>query len=141
MKAARLVFGAAGIALLTFGVFRLLTQIGWPTLIGIATWLVLALIIHDGLVSPLIIAVAVVLRRLVPDRARRYLQFALIAGAMITVIAVPMIIRRNSEPPEKALLLQPYGLNLTIILVALGVATLTAYAIRVARDHQPVSKR
>ena len=54
---------------------------------------------------------------------------------MVTVIAVPMIYRANTHPPSKALLLQDFGINLTVLLAAIGGMTLTAYAIRVARDR------
>jgi hypothetical protein len=71
----------------------------------------------------------------VPDRGRRYLQFGLIMPAMVTVVAVPMIHRANREPPSKALLLQDFSTNLTVLLAVLGGATPVAYAIRVARDR------
>jgi hypothetical protein len=46
-----------------------------------------------------------------------------------------MIYRANTEPPSKALLLQDFGINLTVLLAAIGGVTLAAYAIRVARDR------
>ena len=68
----------------------------------------------------------------VPDRGHRYLQFGLIMAEMVTVIAVLMIHRANREPPSKALLLQASAPNLTVLLAVLCVATLVAYAMRVA---------
>ncbi|HEX6757909.1 MAG TPA: hypothetical protein VF086_05770 [Propionibacteriaceae bacterium] len=50
-----------------------------------------------------------------PDRGRRYLQFGLIMAAMVTVIAVPMIHGARPEPPSKALLLQAFSTNLTVL--------------------------
>ena len=77
------------------------------------------------------------LRQRVPDRGRRYLQVALLVAGLITVIAVPMIVLRGSQPAAKALLLQNYGLNLTILLGLVAVVTLALYAVRVARDRTP----
>ena len=74
-----------------------------------------ALVIHDGIASPSILAVAALVGR-VPPRGRRYLQAGLIMAAMVTVLAVPMIYRRGSEPASKALLDQNYGGNLTLLL-------------------------
>jgi hypothetical protein len=83
--------------------------------------------------SPLVLAVGAVLRRWVPDRGRRFLQAGLITGAMITVVALPMIYLEGSQPPEKAILLQHYGTNLTLALGIVAAVTLALYAVRVAR--------
>ena len=79
-------------------------------------WLLAALVIHDGVLSPAVVGVGWLLRRHVPDRGRRYLQIALIMSALITVIAVPMIFLRGSQPAVKALLLRNYGANLILII-------------------------
>jgi hypothetical protein len=135
MKVWRIVLGAVGIGIGTYGISQLLTQIPRQTLVLLALWLVAALIIHDGLLSPAVVGVGSALRRYVPDRGRRYLQFGLIMAAMVTVIAVPLIYRANTQPPAKALLLQEFGINLTVLLAAIGGGTLIAYAIGVARDR------
>ena len=135
MKIWRIVLAVVGVGVGTYGIFQLLTQLPWQTLVLLALWLIGALIIHDGLLSPAVIGVGAALRRYVPDRGRRYLQFGLIMAAMVTVIAVPMIYRANTQPPAKALLLQDFGINLTVLLAAIGGGTLIAYAIRVARDR------
>jgi hypothetical protein len=85
MKVWRIVLGAVGIGIGTYGISQLLTQIPRQTLVLLALWLVAALIIHDGLLSPAVVGVGSALRRYVPDRGRRYLQFGLIMAAMVTV--------------------------------------------------------
>jgi hypothetical protein len=135
MKIWRIVLGVLGISAATYGISQLLTHIPVQSLVLLALWLIAALIIHDGLLSPAVVGIGATLRRYVPDRARRYLQFGLIMAAMVTVIAVPMIYRANTEPPSKALLLQDFAINLTVLLAAIGGVTLAAYAIRVARDR------
>jgi uncharacterized membrane protein len=135
MKIWRIVLGVLGISAATYGISQLLTHIPVQSLVLLALWLIAALIIHDGLLSPAVVGIGVALRRDVPDRGRRYLQFGLITAAMVTVIAVPMIYRANTEPPSKALLLQDFAINLTVLLAAIGGVTLAAYAIRVARDR------
>lgn len=129
----RIVLAVAGIALGLFGVGRLVTQLPMASLVGLAVWLMAALVIHDGIASPLVLAVGGLVGR-VPPRGRRYLQAALIMAAMVTVLAVPMIYRRGSQPPSKVLLDQNYGGNLTLLLGVIAGATLLAYAVRVARS-------
>lgn len=135
MRVWRIVLGVLGIGAATYGISQLLTHVPAQSLVLLALWLIAALIIHDGLLSPAVVGVGSALRRYVPNRGRRYLQFGLIMGAMVTVIAVPMIYRANTHPPSKALLLQDFGINLTVLLAAIGGVTLAAYAIRVARDR------
>jgi hypothetical protein len=134
VKAWRIILAAAGILLGLFGVYRLFTQIPLSSLVALGVWLLAALLIHDGLLAPAVVGLGLLLRRFVPDRGRRYLQAALLMGALVTVVAVPMIYLRGSQPPVKALLLRNYGLNLTLILGLVAAITLSLYAIRVARD-------
>jgi hypothetical protein len=134
MRRWRIVLGVTGILLGLFGIGRLVTQVPVPSLIGLAVWLVAALVIHDGIASPLVIAVGALLAR-VPPRGRRFLQAGMIAGAMITVIAVPMIVRQDSQPVSKSILNQNFGGNLTLLLGLVAAVALAAYAVRVARDQ------
>lgn len=135
MRTWRIVLAVAGIGLVLFGAFRLITEVPFRNLVFLALWLIAALIIHDGILSPLVVSVGWLLRRLVPDRARRFLQLALIISGLVTVIAVPMIFLRSSQPAVKAILLRNYGANLTLIIGIVAVASLALYAVRVARDR------
>ena len=101
----------------------------------LAVWLVAALVIQDAILAPSVVGVGWLLRRYVPDRGRRYLEVALIMSALITVIAVPMIFLRGTQPAVKALLLRNYGFNLILIIAIIGVINLILYVVRVARDR------
>ena len=135
MLLGRRAFAAAGVALLAYGVARLFLTLAWTDLFLLLVWMVGAVAIHDGVLSPLVLAVGAALRRWVPDRGRRFLQLGLITGAMITVIALPMIYLEGSQPAEKAILLQHYGLNLTVLLGLVAIVTLVLYTVRVAHDR------
>lgn len=132
----RLALGAAGVALALYGVFRLVTQVPLADLIVLVVWLVLAVAIHDGVLSPAVIAIGWLLNRLVPKRARGHVAAALIGGGLVTVIAIPLIYREGSQPPDKAILRQDYTSNLTVLLAAIAAASLALYAGRVVRDHR-----
>jgi hypothetical protein len=141
VKAWRIILAIAGIGLGLFGVFRLVTEIPVHSLLVLALWMLAALAIHDGLLSPAVVAVSSLLRRYVPDRGRRFMQIALIMIGGVTVIAIPMIFLRGSQPSAKALLLRNYGANLTLLIAILAVLTLALYAVRVAQDRSPVPAR
>jgi hypothetical protein len=135
VKAWRIMLAIAGIGLLAFGVFRLLSEIPTHSLLILVVWLAAALVLHDALLAPSVVGVGWLLRQYVPDRGRRYVQVALIMIALVTVIAIPMIFLRGSQPAAKALLLRNYGANLIVIIGILGIVSLILYAVRVARDR------
>lgn len=134
MKAWRIAFAASGLLLGLFGVFRLVTEVPIGNLLVLAGWMIGAVVIHDGILSPAVIVVGWFAGRVVPARARRYVQGALIAGGLITVVAIPLILHAGQEAASKALLRQNFGGNLTILLGAVAAVSLVLYAVRVARE-------
>jgi hypothetical protein len=136
VKVARIALAAVGIVLVLYGAGRILFSVPPPLLAVLGAWMVGALLIQHGVVSPLVVVAGAALRRAVPDRGRRFLQAGLIAAAMVTVVAIPLILRQGTQPPAKALLLQNYAANLTLLLGLIAGVTLVAYAVRVARDRR-----
>lgn len=128
----RLVIGAAGVLLAAFGVFRLVTEIPASRLLALTSWLVVALVLHDAVLSPTIVGVGVLLRK-VPARARASVQGALVAGGIVTVVALPMIYRAGLQPRVKALLDQDFRVNLAVLLGVISVAAVLAYLRRALR--------
>jgi hypothetical protein len=135
MKAWRIILAILGILVLLYGIVNLFIHIPIQTLLMVAVWLVAALIIHDAVIAPSVVGVGWLLRRLLPDRARRYVQMGLIMAAAVTIIAIPMIIREGSQPPQKTLLIQNYAANLALLLGIIAGVTAAAYVVRVARDR------
>lgn len=135
MGVARLAFAIVGVVAVFYGAGRILVSVPPPLLLLLGVWLAGALVIHHGVLSPVVVAFGWALRERVPDRARRFLQAGLIVAGLVTVVALPLIARQGTQPPAKALLLQNYGLNLLLLLGLVAVATLIAYAVRVARDR------
>ncbi len=135
----RIVIGSAGVLLGLFGVFRLLTQIPGADLLVLFVWLLGALVIHDGLLSPLVVGVGAVIARFVPPRARGFLQGGLVVGAAVTVIALPLIHREDTQPAVKAILRQDYAANLGILIGLIAAGAVLLYGVRVLRDRQRAS--
>lgn len=134
MKTWRITLAVAGILLGLYGAVSLLTNVDIGTLLLLALWLIGAVVIHDGIVSPLVIGVGWLIHRVVPARARRYLQGGLIAAGLVTVVAIPMISQQGAQPANKALLQQNFGVNLTVLVALVAAVSLLLYAVRVARD-------
>ena len=140
MRKYRIALGVAGALLLTFGVFRLVTELDAGNLFALGLWLVAAVAIHDGLIAPITVGTGVALT-FVPSRFRRYLQGGLVVGALITVIAVPLIGRQGTQPEAKAILLRDYSANLALLLGMTAAIALVLYALRVLREHRPADAR
>ena len=140
MRKYRIALGLAGVLLLTFGVYRLVTELDAGDLLVLGVWLVAAVAIHDGLIAPITVGTGVALTY-VPPRSRRYLQGALLVGALITVIAIPLIGRQGTQPEAKAILLRDYGANLALLLGMSAAVALVLYALRVLREHRPADAR
>ena len=70
MARQRLAIGAVGVLLGLYGVLHLVTGNSTRELFFIGVWLVAAVAIHDGLLSPAVLAVGLLLT-LLPPRARR----------------------------------------------------------------------
>ncbi len=130
----RRALGLAGVLMLSYGVLRLVSENSVRDLLFIALWMAAAVAIHDGLVSPAVLGVGRILTS-VPARGRRYLQLALVVGAMVTVVAVPLIYRQGSQPPSKTLLVNDYTDRLAVLLGVVAAAVLLLYAVHVARSR------
>jgi hypothetical protein len=130
----RISLAVAGGLLLALGAFRLVTELASDDLVVLAVWLLVAVLVHDGVIAPLTVGVGVALTRL-PARGRRYVQGGLVVAAMLTVIAIPLIDRRGTQPPAKAILLRDYAGNLVLLLGLTAAVAVVLYALRVVRDR------
>lgn len=131
-----MLLGGAGIALLLYGAWRMLTQLDGQQLERIAIWLVAAVALHDGVLAPVTGGVGLLTGR-IPARARAYVQGALAAGALVTAVAFVYVrAARVPQPAQKALLRQDFTRNLSVLLAVVAVGAVLLYLLRVARDHR-----
>lgn len=140
MRKYRIALCAAGGLLVAFGTFRLVTTLDPADLMALALWLVVAIALHDAVIAPLTVGTGVLLTQL-PSRARRYVQGALVAGALVTFIAIPLVYRRDTQPEVKAILLRNYAGNLALLLGLIAAIALALYTTRAFRDHEPRAAR
>jgi hypothetical protein len=132
----RLALGSAGAALMLFGVFRILQNSNQTDPRGLARWLIGAVIIHDGILVPSTMLIGFILTHVFKPRMRRYVQGALVTSGLITIIAIPLIDRRGSQPAVKALEQQNYGLHLEILVALVFGLTALAYLTQVLLDRR-----
>ena len=90
VKIWRIVLGAAGTALLGYGLLGLPTQLGPPQLLGLLVWMAVAVLLHDGVIVPVSTVTGGGLTRLgsgLRPASAAVLRGALMTGAVVTVIA------------------------------------------------------
>ena len=138
VKAARTVLAAAGIALLGYGLLGLPTQLGPEQLIGLLTWMAVAVLIHDGVIVPLSTLAGAGLTRagskLQPPSAA-VLRGTLLTGAVVTLIAA-ILVKAQSVARGTTVLEANYAASLVWLWAVLAIgsaATIFALERRVRR--------
>lgn len=128
----RIGLGAVGVLGMAYGLKLLYdkpSNVNNP--VGVLKWAIASDIVVDGLIIPVIIVIGVVLTKVVQPRARRFVQGGLIAAAMVTLIAVPLIHRQGKSAPGQALLVQDYRSHLYLLLGLIAAATVAVYLLNV----------
>lgn len=126
MTAVRALLIAAGVAAGAFGA-SLLFDLGQQNLVATVKWLAGGLVLHDGIVGPVTIAIAVVVARLAKGRVPAPVIVGGIVLGTVTVVAIPVLGRFGARPDNATLLDGSYvvgwfafaGLTLLLVVAAL----------------------
>jgi hypothetical protein len=140
-RAVRWCVGLLGLIMLGYGIWRIFDFSNATQPKELAKWMIAALVLHDGILSWLIVGAGWGLRRFVPGRERAYVQGGLITAGLVTIVALPLIYRRGHSQPGQALLERNYLVNLAIIYGAIALVTVTAYLISTSRDRRAAKTR
>ena len=132
----RLLLGALGVAMIGYGGYQMLHHSDATHPVEVARWLVVALVVHDGVLAWVVVGFGWVAARVIPGRARAYVQGALICAALITLVALPLIYRRGRTPAGSTLLAQNYPAHLAVLLGMVAAAGTAAYVAHVLRDRR-----
>lgn len=120
---ARLTAGTVGVAMLGFGAWHLITDSDLGHKQSIGKWLLGGVIVHDGIIAPVVFGGCALAWRLAGARLRRGLAVFLLAGGSVTIVALPSALRSgdNSNPTVTPL---DYPRNLALVLGGLAVCVL-----------------
>ncbi|MCX4803829.1 hypothetical protein OG594_19620 [Streptomyces sp. NBC_01214] len=112
----RYAVGGFGLVVMAFGGFLLVVE---PEPWRIALWLAGGVLVHDGLVAPLVIAVGA-LGAAAGVRLRGVPRAALVVAGSLTVIALPPLLRPGGVANASVLPLD-YPRNWLLAMAAIGV--------------------
>ncbi|MEO7350371.1 MAG: hypothetical protein ABIW17_00605 [Marmoricola sp.] len=131
----RLLIGAVGVAMGAFGGLRLL-QLDLPDIVNAVLWLAGGVVIHDGVIAPITIAVTVLATRVLPSRARVRVTVGVIVLATVTITAIPVLGRFGARPDNPTILPRNYLLGwLVLAVLVLLVSLLAGPASRLVRGR------
>ncbi|MEZ0092885.1 OsmC family protein [Streptacidiphilus sp. EB129] len=132
----RVVGLAGGLALLGFGGYGLLTdQYVSGHQLQVALWAAGAIVLHDGVWVPVLLAAGALLARLVPEVVRIPVRTGLMVAAAVSAVGIPAALREHDHNGNATLLPLPYLRNWLLVLLVVAVLTGLASALTVLRDH------
>lgn len=106
---------------------------GLPDPLDVVVWLGGALVLHDGIIAPLVLAAGLLVAA-VP--ARGLVRGALITGGALVLVTLPALLRPGAPVNPSALPL-PYGRNLLVVLAAVAAVTAVVALVRRGRRSRP----
>ncbi|MET9930432.1 MULTISPECIES: hypothetical protein [unclassified Streptomyces] len=131
LRTLRHAVGGLGVGLMGLGTW--LVAAG-PDPGDVLVWLAGALVVHDGVVAPLVLTLGL----LIAERPERGLwRGVLVVSGSVVLVALPLLLRPGPPPNPSALPL-PYGRNLVIVLAVVAVG---AVVLRLVRPWRQRSQR
>jgi hypothetical protein len=139
VKGARAILGLLGVVTIAGGGLLLATTQRPDQIFGLLLWLAGGILVHDGIIAPVVVGLALLLRRLgrrLPWAAVGVIQVALVVGGIMTLIVAPEIVAQAKGPVNPTILVGPYGPRLVGLWVVLAIATAGIVALQVARSRR-----
>ena len=108
---------------------------GWENFVAAGIWLVGGVVLHDGVLAPLVLLACLAATRLLPRIARGPAAAGLVVLGSVTLLAVPVLGRFGARPDNPTLLDRDYALGWVVLagLTIAGVAVATYVGARDAR--------
>jgi hypothetical protein len=120
---------ALGSALAAYGGWLLVSRQHLAALVVVGVWLAAGVLVHDGLVSPLLVGLGRLTRRAPRALAAAGVVVLVVLGS-VTVVAVPVLGRFGARSDDPTLLPRDYtgGWLVVAAVVLSGAATVAAVA-------------
>ena len=139
LRVTRVVLIVLGLAGLAWGAYVLLDTVKPARIPGIALWMGAAIVLHDGVIAPLVFFCGILLRRAghrVSGTIVLVVQGALVVGSIMTLIVVPVLIAQSRGTGNPTVLPLDYGVNFAVFWSVLAVITAAVSFALVARGRK-----
>ena len=129
----RAAIGAAGTVVGVFGLWLLLSRQDLDQLTSAATWLVVGVVVHDGVLAVATLVLAAVVLRLLPGPARAPAVVAFVVLGSLTLVAVPVLGRFGARDDNATLLDRDYTAGWLVLALLTAAAVIVASVLRSRR--------
>jgi hypothetical protein len=127
MSVLRAILGALGLAGLGYGLYGL-TNTDGLNVPGVIEFLAAVLIGHDLILLPVAALVGFLIARYAPTAARRWLQAGLLVTAVITFVAIPLLVGAGRIPDNPSRLPLDYVRGYWLVIVVIWFTASAGYA-------------
>lgn len=94
-------------------------------------------LLHDLLLAPIVVGVGLIMRRLVPRRARAAVQAALLCSGVLVLVSAPSVRGYGRRRANPSILPNNYGHGLLVVLAGVwAVAALTVLGAAIIRHFR-----
>ena len=139
MTIVRIALIAIGLAGLFAGAVILVQKERPDQILGVIVWIGAAIIVHDGILSPVLLLVDVWMRRAgrrIPYAVLAIIQGGVVVGAIMSMLVLPEIYKKSIGSKNPTVLPLDYGLNLALFWVAVALLTAAACALYLRRARR-----
>lgn len=135
----RLALIGVGALVGVYGAWLLLSRQDFEQLRSVAVWFVAGVLLHDVLLSGVVVALGLVGSRLLPEALRRPATIALILIGTVTIAAVPVLGRFGARADNATLLDRNYvgGWVVFVVLVLVALVLFALVEVRAKRASKP----
>ena len=139
MNLVRIALIVIGLAGLFAGAVIMVQKERPDQILGVIVWIGAAIIVHDGILSPLLLLVDVWMRRAgrrIPYAVLAIIQGGVVVGAIMSLLVLPEIYKKSIGTKNPTILPLDYGLNLALFWAAVAVLTAAACALYLRRARR-----
>ncbi|WP_228515938.1 hypothetical protein [Agreia pratensis] len=136
MSVARIILIVIGLAGLFLGALIMVQKERPDQILGVIVWIGAAIIVHDGILSPLLLLLDVWMRRAgrrIPFGVLVIIQGGVVVGAIMSMLVLPEIYKKSLGTKNPTILPLDYGLNLALFWAAVALLTAAACALYLRR--------
>jgi hypothetical protein len=137
VRRARVVIGGIGLLLLLTGVWKVLHAVQPASYVWLVVWLGGAVVLHDGVLVPLLSLLRTGTRRglpALPEPAIAVVKAGLVVGGLLVLVVVPEIWAQHLGPLNPTVLPGSYARRLVVTLAVVAVLTAAGAAVATRRS-------
>ena len=117
----RWTLGAAGVAAMIWAAYLALTGGSATNPVGIATWLVAGLVLHDAVLAPVVLGIGWLVSRVLPMWLRAPVQVGALVAGVVGLASIPLVLGLGRRPDNPSADPLDYPRNLLIVVTAIVV--------------------